>query len=87
MVLNECAARLGVSLRQSEDELTRNMLTSTASFINATGGTNGDAPTNITRSDIDNVVSALLGNNAYMIMDNIDGADKFGTAPCLNWAL
>lgn len=40
-VLNEAAQRLGVSLRQTEDELTRNMLASTASFINATGGTNG----------------------------------------------
>ena len=33
-VLNEAAARLGVSLRQTEDELTRNMLASTAAFIN-----------------------------------------------------
>ena len=41
MVLNECAARLGVSLRQTEDQLTRDMLASTASFINCTGGTNG----------------------------------------------
>lgn len=28
-------------MRQTEDELTRNMLASTASFINCTGGTNG----------------------------------------------
>lgn len=41
MVLNECAARLGVSLRQTEDTLTRDMLASTASFINCVGGTNG----------------------------------------------
>jgi hypothetical protein len=41
MVLNEAAQRLGVSLRQTEDELTRNMLVSTASFINCVGGTNG----------------------------------------------
>ena len=43
-VLNECAARLGVSLRQTEDQLTRDMLASTASFINCTGGVNGDNP-------------------------------------------
>jgi len=41
MVLNECAARLGVSLRQTEDQLTRDMLSATASFINCTGGVNG----------------------------------------------
>lgn len=41
MVLNEAAARLGVSLRQTEDELTRNMLAATAGFINCVGGVNG----------------------------------------------
>jgi hypothetical protein len=72
---------LGVSLRQTEDQLTRDMLASTASFINCTGGVNGDIPTEITRSDVDTVVRALLNNNAYTIMDNIEGEDKFGTAP------
>lgn len=79
--LNEAAARLGVSLRQTEDELTRNMLASTASFINCTGGVNGDNPTEITRSDVDEVVRTLLDNDAYTVMDNIEGEDKFGTAP------
>lgn len=80
-VLNEAAARLGVSLRQTEDELTRNMLAGTAAFINSVGGVNGDVPTEITRSDVDTVVRTLLSNNAYTIMDNIEGEDKFGTAP------
>ena len=80
-VLNECAARLGVSLRQTEDQLTRDMLVSTAAFINCTGGVNGDNPTQITRSDVNTVVRTLLNNNAYTIMDNIEGEDKFGTAP------
>ena len=84
LVLNECAARLGVSLRQTEDQLTRDMLASTASFINCTGGVDGDNPTEITRSDIDTVIRALLNNNAYTIMDNIEGEDKFGTAPVRN---
>lgn len=79
--MNECAARLGVSLRQTEDQLTRDMLQATASFINCTGGVNGDNPTNITRFDVDTVVRALLNNNAYTILDNIEGEDKFGTAP------
>ena len=83
-VLNECAARLGVSLRQTEDQLTRDMLASTASFINCVGGVNGDVPTEITRSDVSAVVQALLSNNAYTIMDVIEGQDKFGTAPVRN---
>jgi len=80
-VLNECAARLGVSLRQTEDQLTRDMLASTASFINCTGGVNGDNPTELTRADVDAVVRALLNNNAYTIMDNLEGENRFGTAP------
>lgn len=77
-VLNETAARLGVSLRQTEDQLTRDMLASTASFINCVGGVNGDSPTEITRYDVDGVVQTLLNNNAYTILDNIEGEDKFG---------
>ena len=77
-VLNECAARLGVSLRQTEDVLTRDMLAATAAAIYCTGGVNGDNPTELTRSDVDDVVRTLLGNNAYTILDNIEGDDKFG---------
>ena len=80
-VLNECAARLGVSLRQTEDQLTRDMLAGTAAFINCVAGVNGDNPTELTRSDVDDVVRSLLGNNAYTVLDNIEGDDKFGTAP------
>lgn len=80
-MLNEASQRLGVSLRQTEDELTRNMLASTASFINCTGGVNGDNPTEMTRFDVDTVIQTLAGNNAYTISDNIMGDDKFGTAP------
>lgn len=80
-VLNEAAQRLGVSLRQTEDELTRNMLASTASSINCVGGTNGDNPTNITRSDVDTVIRTLADNNSYTIAEHIEGEDRFGTAP------
>lgn len=80
-VLNEAAQRLGVSLRQTEDELTRNMLASTASFINCTGGTNGDNPTEITRSDVDEIIRTLADNDAYTISSRIEGEDRFGTAP------
>lgn len=80
-VLNEAARRLGVSLRQTEDELTRNMLASTASSINCTGGVNGDNPTEMARADIDAVTRTLAGNDAYTISDYIEGEDRFGTAP------
>lgn len=57
------------------------MLAATASAINAVGGVNGDVPTEITLSDVQGIVRTLLGNNAYTIMDNIEGENKFGTAP------
>ncbi len=80
-VLNETASLLAQSLRETEDELTRNMLASTASFINCTGGVNGDNPTELTIGDIDGVVQTLINNNALMISDNIEGSLKFGTTP------
>jgi len=52
-VLNEAAQRLGVSLRQTEDQLMRDMLASTASFINCVNGTNG-------RKDVAVVKSSLI---------------------------
>jgi len=57
------------------------MLGSTAAFINCVNGTNGDNPTEMTRQDIDEVIRALANANAYTIADNIEGDDKFGTAP------
>lgn len=80
-VLNEAAKRLGVSLRQTEDELTRDMLASTASYINCVGGVNGDNPTEIDRSDVDTVVRTLLSADAHTVLDNIEGENRFGTAP------
>jgi len=54
------------------------MLAGTATMYNCTGGVNGDLPTNLSLSDIDNVTSALLTNDAWMILDTIGGEDKFG---------
>ena len=80
-VLNEAAARLGQSMRETEDELTANMLGATASVINCTGGGNGDNPTEIARSDIDGVIATLQNNNADFVTNMIGGEDKFGTGP------
>lgn len=60
------------------------MLASTASFVNATAGGNGDNPTEITGADILDVVRALRGNNAYSFLSGIQGENRFGTAPKMN---
>ena len=51
-VLNRAAQRLGVLLRQTEDELTRDMLQSTASVINAVEGTNGSKYVAVVKSSL-----------------------------------
>ena len=80
-VLNEAAARLGQSMRETEDELLRDMLEGTASVINCVGGTNGDNPTEITRSDIDTVIASLQNNDADFVSEEIEGENRFGTGP------
>lgn len=52
-----------------------------APVINATGGTNGDNPTNLSPLDVSKAVRLLRTNNAQFIMDIIEGENKFGTAP------
>lgn len=80
-VLNEAAIRLGVAMRETEDLLVSTMLATTATQINCVYGTNGQNPTNLTKTDIDNVVKTLLGASAHMFTDNIEGDLKFGTSP------
>lgn len=80
-VLNEAAARLGQSLRETEDQLIRDMLEATASIVNCVGGTNGDNPTEMVRSDVDGVVAALQNNNAEFISEEKLGELRFGSSP------
>lgn len=83
-VLNQAVIRLGHALRQTEDELTRDMLASTASFINCSGGHNGDNPSDLSATDINLVTTTLLGNDARTILDSIPGEMKIGSAPVRN---
>lgn len=80
-VFNNLVKLLGLGMRRTEDRLTRNMLQATASFINCVGGLNGDNPTNLSASDIDEVTATLDGADAFTTADAIEGDDKFGTAP------
>jgi N4-gp56 family major capsid protein len=80
-VLNHAAARLGVCMRQTEDELTRDMLAATVTKVHCVAGANGDNPTEISQSDISDVTRILLGADAYTILDSIEGEDRFGTGP------
>jgi len=80
-VLNEMTIRLGVSLRETEDTLMRDKLKASANFVNCIGGSNGDSPTEITRSDVDYVIRTLRNASAMSFVTGIPGENKFGSAP------
>jgi len=79
-VLNSAAARLGQALRETQDALVRDQLESSASIINCVGGQNGDLPTEMAVSDVDDVVTVLQNNSGEYITNMIGGQDKFGTS-------
>jgi len=83
-VLNWGTRMLGINLRETEDELTRDMLAASATAINAVFGTVGDVPTDITRQDVDNVTRVLASNDAYTMLDKIQGENRFGSGPVNN---
>lgn len=80
-VLAWVSERLAVAMRQAEDLILRDYLVSAASQINASGGSNGDNPTNLAASDFSLVAATLDTNNAYKFMSGIEGMDRFGTGP------
>jgi hypothetical protein len=65
MVLSETAELMGLSMRMTEDQLSRDALAASATQYTCTGGTNGDSPTNLSLSDVDTVTTTLLSNDAY----------------------
>ena len=80
-VVNQATIRLGESMKQTEDQLIRQMLATTATVLFSVGGANGDTPTNMALSDIQDVVKTLLSNSARKMGSMIGGSNKFGTAP------
>lgn len=77
-ILNSAAARLGQAMRETQDVLVRDSLESTASVINCVGGTNGDLPTEMSISDLDDVVTVLQNNSGEYITNMIEAENKFG---------
>lgn len=80
-VLTKFTSLLGQWMREKEDLLMRDLLSSSVAYINAVGGAGGDQPTAISRGDINNIERILLGNDARTMLESIDAENKFGTAP------
>jgi len=77
-VLGQQSNRNG--MREKEDLFMRDLLSSSPSYLNATGGTNGDQPSNITRQSVDNIERILLDNNARTMLEMIEAENRLGTA-------
>ncbi len=74
-------ALLGQWVREKEDLLMRDLYSSSVSYLNATGGTNGDQPSNISLNDVNNIEQILLGNDARTMLTNIEAELRFNTGP------
>lgn len=79
--LTKFTALLGQWLREKEDLLMRDLFASSVSYINCTGGANGDQPSNISLNDVNNIETILLGNDARTMLTSIDAENKFSTGP------
>lgn len=80
-VLTKFTSLLGQWLREKEDLLMRDLLASSVSYVNATGGLNADNPSEINRPSINNIERLLLSNDARTMLSSEEAVDKFGTAP------
>lgn len=78
--LTKFTALLGQWLREKEDLLMRDLFASSVSYINATGGGNGDQPSNISLNDVNNIETILLGNDARSMLTSLEATLKFSTA-------
>lgn len=71
---------LGQWKNNKEDLLMRDLFASSPAYINATGGLNGDQPSNITRSSINNIERILLGQDALTILQSQNATPQFATS-------
>lgn len=80
-VLNSAAARLGQALRETQDILVRDQLESSASVVNSVGGSNGDLPTEMALSDVDDIVTTLQNNSGEYITNIVEASRNISTSP------
>lgn len=79
--LNQATRLLAQNMGETLDEITRDVLISGGVSVLATGGINGNTPTEISQQAVDNVVELLLDQNADMISEIVEGAMKINTTP------
>lgn len=71
---------LGQWMRNKEDILMRDLFASSVSYTDATGGDNGDIPSNPSYEDFLNKEAVLNTNDTQTVLESIMATDQFGTS-------
>lgn len=71
---------LGQWRNNKEDLLMRDLFASSPAYLNATGGLNGDQPSNITRANCNNIERVLLGQDALTMLQSRNATPQFSTS-------
>lgn len=79
--LTVAAEMLGVQMGETTDEIVRDILVACSSTTNASNGTNGETPTELSKTDIDGVARTLMSNDAEMLTPMIKAGQGEGTSP------
>ncbi len=77
--IEQATRLLGENLGESVDEMVRDVLASCSFVYQASGGTNGNTPTEITQTDINSVWQAMMGRDAKFITDFVDPSRNFAS--------
>ena len=79
-VLNSAAARLGQAYKETSDVLQRDNLESTASVVNCVAGENGDVPSEMSVTDVDDIVALLRQNDGEYVTAGKEATDQISTS-------
>lgn len=82
--LNMASEILGLQMRETEDELIRDVLKATPSVVNCVNGNKGTTPTEFTSKDALEVQIALDVNAAQKYLGGLKGSDIIGSTPVRN---
>lgn len=80
-VISESIEILADQFSKTIDQITRDILSAAATGQNCAGGSNGNTPTEITKSDIDTAIATLRGNDAVLITQIVNPTTGVGTVP------
>lgn len=78
---NETADNLAQTMHTMLDKVTRDVWDSSVAQISCLNGSNGNAITELTQTDVDRAIAYLDENDAEKMTPTIEGTSRFGTGP------